>query len=1310
MKRHRLLGSSSGSVLSLLFLLVVCSTTALSQQGTANVRGIVKDQQGNVVAGATVTLTNSGTSVSRTATSSENGAYSFDFIQVGDYRLEVEAKGFKKAIVSDVHALVAKATAMDVVLEVGNVSESVTVAGDAGEALINRDDATLGNNFINKQISQLPLEARNVVSLLTLQPGVTRDGYVSGARSDQSNVTLDGVDINEAQTNQIGAASGTASSDATESDTVNAAGSSLTPDASTVIRLNAEAIEEFRVTTANANASQGRSSGAQISLVTKTGTNDLHGALFEAHRNTIFTANDFFNNRNGRYEASDANVILGINKVGDQRNPRPKLIRNTFGGALGGPIIKDRAFFFYSYEGRRDAAEQSVVRVVPLASMGQGQLRFVNPSGGVTTLSAAQVNTIFSSGSATVGTNPVAIAALASAAAKYPANDFTQGDSTVDTPLNTAGFRFNAPTPVKLNSHSARFDLNLTNRQSLFVRANVIYDVIGLPGQFPDTPAPQIWSHPMGLAVGHTWTLNSNLVNNFRFGYTREAFTQGGDSAANAITFRFVFSPLLFARTVSRKTPVTNFTDDVSWVRGGHTIQFGGNVRSIKNNRISFANAYDSAVTNPSFYAGGAGAILSDTVNAFSPIADGFESAVQNAVTALIGRYSQYTARFTFDHGGASQALGTPTDRTFATQEYDLYGQDVWKLTPNLSITYGLRYSLSRPVYETKGFEVKPNIPLSDYFNRRLAGAAAGTPFNEPITVDLSGPANKRSPLYRWDKNNFQPRVAVAWSPGFKAGMLAKLFGSNHESVLRGGFGITNDYYGNQLAVNFDLNNQLGFSSQTTISANTYNISDEPGPLFTGFGQNVRTLPGIDPPGTLTFPQQKPFDDRRRIESTLDESLVAPINYSWNATFERQLPKGLVLQASYVGRLGRKLLAQRDIMAVNNLVDKTSGMDWYTAAGILERLRAQGAPISSVGQIAYFANLLPANFAALANDFYFGNAGCADPDSFCIDESLNQTQAVYAVALGFYGNDWTDTQDVIDTAVGGGTKNLFFNGQYGALAAFSSIGHSSYNAGTISLRERLGEKLTLDFNYTLSHSRDDASGLATSGLPSATYGNGFILNPVRQRDWYADSDFDVRHVINVNAIWQLPIGRGQWLLNNSNKVVNGILGGWQLAGIYRWNSGLPSPNFFDDARWATNWNVQSNVVRTKPLKSCPDRGGANAPKLFGCDPQGAYRSFRNAFPGESGDRNVFRLPGYVSLDLGLSKSFNLPWGENQKFQIRWETFNVTNTQHFGKMDISRTGTGVTLDPSTATPPSNWSNFTGIQGSPRVMQFGFRYSF
>src|SRR5256712_9095895 len=423
MKRQSLLANGITLTLGILLIIATAAVSALGQAGTATVRGTVTDPQGNVVPGATVTLINPSTNASRTTTSTNDGVFTFEQVAVGDYRVEVAAKGFKKAVVTDVHALVAKVTPVDVRVEIGNVTETVTVASSMGEVLVNRDDGTLGNNFVNQQITQLPLEARNVLSLVTLQPGVTPEGYVTGARSDQSNITLDGVDINEAQTNSIN---------------------------NPVLRLNAEAIEEFRVTTSNPNANQGRSSGAQISLITRSGSNAWHGALFEAHRNTVFTANNFFNNRNGRYVATDANVILGQNKVGDIRNPRPKLLRNTFGGALSGPIVKDRFFFFYSYEGRRDAAEQTVARVVPLASLGRGELRYVNATPGgntITTLTSAQLQTIFTTSGNTVGINPVAITALAAAAAKYPANDFSVGDSKLSTQLNTAGFRFNAPTP-----------------------------------------------------------------------------------------------------------------------------------------------------------------------------------------------------------------------------------------------------------------------------------------------------------------------------------------------------------------------------------------------------------------------------------------------------------------------------------------------------------------------------------------------------------------------------------------------------------------------------------------------------------------------------------------------------------------------------------------------------------------------------------------------------------------------------------------------------------------------------------------------
>jgi Carboxypeptidase regulatory-like domain/TonB dependent receptor len=1271
MKRQSFKASSRLAVwCGVLLVFLMCCFNAMAQSSTSSVTGSVVDPAKNVIPGATVTLTNRDKNFTRTQTTTDNGSFAFTLIPPGQYQLETEAKGFKKSVLTDVSAQVAKPTSVIVELEVGNVSETVTVSSGAGEVLVNKEDATLGNNFINQQITQLPLEARSPLALVTLQPAVTRDGYVAGARSDQSNITLDGVDINEAQTNSVG---------------------------SPVLRLNAEAIEEFRVTTVNANAAAGRSSGAQISLVSKSGSNDWHGALFLANRNTSTTANDFFNNRAGV--------------------PRPKLIRNTYGGAIGGPIIKDRFFFFYSYEGRKDVSETAVTRTVPLASLGRGELRYVNPSGGITTLTTAQLNTIFPAAKM----NPVAIAALADAAARYPANDFTTGDSQPNRLLNTAGFRFNASTPVKLNSHSGRFDYNLTDKQQLFLRANIIYDLTGGVPQFPDTPAPNLWEHPWGFVAGHTWTINSKFVNNLRYGITREAFSQQGDSAENAISFRFIYSPRRFLRTLNRTTPVQNLTDDFSWTSGNHSMQFGTNLRRISNVRSSFSNAFDNAITNPSFYIGG-GATISNLVNNFSPIGAGFASAVQNATTALIGRFSQYSALFTFDHDGSVLPAGAPADRDFRTNEYDVYGQDIWKVSPSLTVTYGLRYSYSTPIWENKGFETTTSIPLTTYFERRLAGAAAGKPYNELISIQLSGKKNDAPPMYTSDKNNFQPRVAIAWSPKFDGGFFGKLFGTNSESVFRGGFGITNDYYGQQLAVSFDLNNALGFSSSRNINANTYSVTgtNRPlAPLFTGFGQAVRTLPNISVPGKLTFPQTAPMTFARPIQSSLDSQIVAPINYSWNFTFERELPKGMVLQLSYIGRSARNLIASRDVMALNNLVDPKSGVDWYTAAGILEDLRRSGASPSQVAQLPYFANLFPANLAHLMNVNYWGcgsaDPNCLNPNNWTIDEHLNQTQAVFANAdANLYGNDWTDIQDVIDQAVNGGDStlnNLFFQPQYGALSAFSSIAKSNYNAATVSLRERLGTSLTMDFNYTLSHSLDDASGLATSGA----FGGAFILNPILQHNSYADSDFDIRHIININGIWQLPVGKGRMLFGHANKFVDAVIGGWQLSGIFRWNSGLPvgfygASGVYDDARWATNWNVQSNLTRIKPIDVCPTRGDTGPPKLFGCNTLEAYRSFRNAKPGETGDRNVFRVPGYVNLDMGLGKSFRMPWSEGHKLQIRVEAFNLTNTQRLGQFDTSRTGFGLVLDPQTATPPTNWSNFTAIQGTPRVLQFGFRYEF
>jgi hypothetical protein len=1285
--------------LPVLFLILVVSTTCLwGQFGASTIRGTVTDPTGAVVSGATVTITNLQTNVSRSQITRSNGSYSFELIQPGDYKVEIEAKGFRKSLVPRVQALVGSVAEVSQALQVGEVSTTVEVVSASGAVQVNTQDATLGNNIISSQITNLPLEARNVLDLLTLQPGVTPMGYVAGARSDQSNVTLDGVDINDAQVSQLTFTI----SPSTTPTPVSASGIG-----GSVLRLNAEAVEEFRVNTVNANADAGRSSAAQINLVSKSGTNNWHGALFEFYRGTLFEANDWFSNA--------------------AKVPRTPLVRNTFGGAFGGPIMKDKFFFFYSYEGRRDATASPVTRIVPLASLGQGTIKYsycTDPSCNnlaVGSLKLAQNQQVYSS----AGINNAALTALANAASKYPANDTTIGDG-----LNTSGFRFNSPTPLHLNSHFARFDFVPTHNQNVFVRLNVIDDHQARPSRFPDTVAPATWSHPTGLAVGHTWTIGSNLVNNIRYGYTRQAFTNSGDSNGNDISFRFVFQPNNQEHNLARITPVHNITDDVSWSHGPHVFQFGANVRAVSNARVSFANAFDDAVTNPSFYLGAGDHVSSDFQNyliannlpggqagqSLNSIAE-----TQNAGTAIIGRFSEYTANFTFNKDGSLFSAGTPSSRNFATQAFDVYLQDAWKLRPHITISAGLRYSLERPIYETQGFEVTPIVPLGTYFQDRLAAAAHGNNFTVPISVDRSGPANGGRPLYNWDKDNFQPRIAVAWSPNYEHGLLHALFGAGNQSVLRGGFALTNDYYGQALAVDWDLNNTLGFTSNFTTPANTYDTvpcatCSGLAPLFTGFNQSVRTLPGVAVPSTLQFPLAQPLDQGERIETSVDSNLQAPTEHVWNATFERQIARNTKLSFSYIGRVARHLLARRDVTAFNDLVDPKSGMDWYTAGTLLEKQRQQGVATSAIAPIPFFENMYPAGLASIMNSAFGLDPVCSGSNPGFVPTWSN-TQTFYAMQSRtprnpcsfFAGNDWTDAQALVDQVLAAnGTPTLFMQPQYGALSAWSTIGNSSYNGLTISLRQRL-RSLTMDVNYTYSHSLDDASGLQTAG----GYGSAFIVNPIRQSSWYGNSDFDIRHQINAYAVWQMPFGKGQPFLGTANRAVQAVVGDWQLSGIYRWNTGLPFTSMpFDDARWATNWNVQANVTPTAPVATCPDR--SKTPKLFGtaCNIKAIYQSFRNAYPGETGPRNYLRQPAYMNGDLGVGKSIKMPYNESHQLQFRWDVFNVANFQPFGTIDTSRTGIGVARDPKlrNLNPPSNWSNFTAIQGHPRVMQIALRYAF
>jgi hypothetical protein len=1216
------------------FICIGLFQSAALAQAFGTLNGSVHDPQGAAVANATITLVNSQTGATRTAKTSSSGGFDFAQVAPGPYELRAEAEGFKTTVQKEVIVQVATPLTVEVVFEVGLASETVEIV--SGEETINQRDATIGEAFNETQIKQLPIEGRNVVDLLSLQPGVIktdaagdqRSGAVNGARSDQSNVTLDGADVND----QLGGAAFTS-----------------------VVPITLDSVQEFRVITSNANADQGRSAGAQVSLVTKGGTNEFHGSVYEFHRNTIFTANDFFNNAAGRYVATDSAVLFGEASVGDERVPRPKLIRNVFGFSTGGPIIKDKFFFFVNYEGRRDASEASVVRDVPTAVYRQGILRYVNEDGQIASITPTELRDLDPLG---IGVNPFVLEYLN----QFPLpNDLTTGDT-----LNSLGYRFNAPIKVANNTYIARADYQLTDNHKLFWRGNLADDFSNSSPSFPGRPPRyEFLNNSRGMAMGLTSIFGSNLTNRFLYGLSRYGAEDIGSTDGPFIGFGAFYELDPYTYNYGVKVPTHNITDDVSWIKGNHTFDFGLNFRFIRFDSYSTYTSYPYVNVQASWLDGGGDELLPDDISSDQ------RSGYRTAAAALLGTLSYIYQAYNYNRDGSLYPVNEPVFRNYAADEYEFYVQDTWKLRPNLTVTGGVRYSLFSPPYESNGLQVAPTLPLGEWFRQRSLNASMGIPASAspPITFDLAGPANDRPGFYGWDKNNFAPRLSVAWSPDVSEGFLAKLTGGPGKSSIRGGFGVFYEHIGASLAQTFDSQGATGTTTVIENPAYSYDLSTAP--RFTNFG----TFPPLPPAPPGGFPASLP-SGTEAITFGLDDSIITPLNYSVDFSVSRELGWGLVVEAAYIGRFARHRLAQSDLSAPVNLVDPESGMDWYTASGLLADYIQQGYRYQNVPAIPYFENLWP-------------DVGAS--------AGLTPTQRIYRLAAN-YAPDWTTVLYYLD---GGFYESrfgpyAFFDDQYAALSAWRSIESASFNSGQLIVRKRYGQGLQFDFNYTFSKSIDLTSEVERTGSFGSGYGTGFIINPDNPELNRGVSDYDVTHSVNANWLWELPFGNGRAYFNDAPRWADAIFGGWQLSGIFRATSGFPYGAWTGGA-YQTNWNIISNAVVTGQVRGETSRLG-EGPNFF-ADPESAYNSFRTARAGEVGSRNVVRGDGYLTLDMGLGKEFRMPW-EGHRLQFRWEVFNVTNTARFDVQTVD-----LDLDDR-----ASFGKYSGLLNAPRVMQFGLRYEF
>jgi len=1238
-------------------LLVVLAplTLAFGQSASTSLRGVVKDSSGALVSGAKVTLVDGAKGTTFSAQSSGTGLYVFAQIPPAHYTITVSAPGFGDQA-KTAELLVNQPATIDFAMSVQ--TSTVTVDVSASAQTINTTDATIGNSVSNQMIETLPLDGREPAALLSLQPGVLflgqrpgtsadqtdgRQGAVSGSRSDQSTITLDGVDDND-----------------------QAGGFAFQG----VLRSTLDSTEEFRVTTSNGNSDAGRSSGAQISLITKSGTNKFHGALYEYHRPTNTVANDWF--------LKQAQVTSG------EENRPTKYVQNVFGGSIGGPILKDKLFFFYNYEGQRIATNDPVTETVPTASFLNDQsLQYVDVNNNTQTITAAQIAQL--DAGCTLCSTPGVNAAMISYLSSVPtANGYSEGDG-----LNSGSYTFSSPAPRRYNTNIAKLDYNINSKNHVFARGNLQKDVLASDEQFPGQPAQSTRvDNSKGMVFGHTWTPTAALVNDLRYGYTRQGYADAGIGSGEYVTVRFLSQPTAQTRSTIRSVPVHNITDSLTLNKGNHTILLGGAWHVVTVNTKTDSNSYSAASTNPYWLTGSAG---DPTSLGLPAVSSGFSNDYAIAYSTIVGNVPQLTQVSNYQVTSPTTASlldeGAFIDRQFRSNEFEYFLQDSWHISPKLTVSVGIHQAFSQTPYETNGQQIAPTVDTHQWFLDRAAAAAKGQVYEPDMVFAPSGKANGKPGFWPKEKLNIAPRVSIVYA-------------MDPKTSIRLGAGLYFDHFGQALAQRFSDKGSFGLSTSLVNSAAKYNY--ETSPRFTG----PHDLPNIPLPSAAqseTYPYT-PAEGNGLITWGVDNRLKTPYSESFDLSFQRELPGGFTVEASYLGHLGRHLLQQLDLAEPVNYVDPKGAGDYYTAGT----------------QLSKYSDENGGNYGGKAAEDANGNIPTPVhvPTIQYLEDVFPQmqnydgagetaTDAIYNNEWAPYRYSWGSTQSIYDLDYGCSNSSgnyycpngsVLWQPQFASLYAWSSIGMSYYNAGQVVLRHPTSHGLNMDFSYTLSKSIDMGSDVERAGN-----GYGSIQNSFRPYLNRGVSDFDTRHLITMDWAYLLPFGRGKLVGSNASHTLDTIIGGWQWSGLLRLTSGLPFS--VNEPGFTTNWEIESWGVQTQKVKVRKHIDANGTPQVF--DNQQAILDgvttggpIRLAYPGEAGQRNAFRGDGYFNVDSSLNKGFGL--GEYGKLRFAWDVFNVTNSVRFDPYSISTTLTSSAL--------GKYSSEMGGSAPFRHMQFSLRYDF
>ena len=1256
---------------------ILVASVIAQAQTTGSLTGTITDQNDAVVAGATVTLHSNVAAGERSVVTDSNGKFDFQALLPGTYSISVEASGFKKAIAREISVSVNLNTQVNVQLEIGLAGESVTVT--ASQEVINTASASLTNVINTRQVVDLPLPDRNPLQLAGLQAGIAVDGTnvrgssIAGLRQTATNVTQDGINAmdNFVKTSSLFAIS--------------------TPS------LNSTA--EFSITTGTVGSEQGRGVG-QVTLVTKSGTNEYHGGLFYMNRNDNLQANTFFNNALGTPRPPQNQHFFGFDVGGPIYAPR-------FGE--GGPAVwngKDRATFFFAYEGFRDNFSVTRNRTVMTPDARQGIFRYTricpNPPG--TCTPGVQTVNLLAIGNQNA-LNPITMGIIN----KTPLpNNNDVGDG-----FNTAGFRYNVNGVSNNDKYVGRYDHQLVENTRLgshkfeFV-LNYFKNILS-PDTFNGLEAPfpglvnSTQGGPRWLVTGALVSnFGSNITNVFRVGkqWAPVGFLLEQEPTEAFIDFQGITDPYAGDNFQSqgRDTQVWQISDNMTWSRGNHIFRFGGDYQQI------YADTFNDVGINPRIVLGTPAHNTGGIADSSFPFSNAtIRTNARNAFANIVGNLSSASATLNVTSPTSGFVPGATRARLFQQRDLALYVQDQWRARQNLTLNLGVRWDYMGVPTIPNGLAIQLTnhqdiFGVSGFGNLFNPTAANGAAPARGVLDFVSGDTGKG--LYNNDWNNFAPFFGFAWSPSFNSGLGKMLFGESGKSSIRGGYSIS--YLRDGFTV---ISNALGTGTTNpgliATAANT-----TPTGVLTGAGVPL-------PPQTFAIPVSDRTNNLANPNNSLwaiEPNLRTPYVQQWSFGIEREIAKDTAIEVRYAANHAIKLYRAVDFNEIN-IFENGFLPEFVNAQRNLAAFIAANPTCGQTGQVA--CSFQPGSAAGtvplpIFTRFFTGVSLANGFQNTTFINNLNTNNIGTLASTLAFNNTYRAARE---NPANGIPANFFVaNPLASASRLLTNDSMSNYHSLQVEVRRRFSAGLMFQADYTFSKALTDA--------PDAQGNNQSTLENFRtfrnKRLDYRRSNDDQAHRFVANGIYDIPFGRGRHYLSGANGFVNQAIGGWSLGGIVVWatrppffvTSGRTSFNAWPAGTEANNLPAQLGSMTfeefQKNIGVFRTPGGVFwfNPALLDVTLNSAGRVATSTLkpgllvqpaPGTFGNfpMNSIDAGRFFNVDMSLTKRF--PIGERVNFELKTTFVNIFNNANFTYGNV-------------AFDSTSFGRITATTGSQRVIHF------